>query len=141
MSQELQCVEHVTGSNITVKEKGRRANFKNPNNASFQRVRVDDCLITEGPRADWIINKIGVGSVVIELKGKGVEYACKQLSATVIHPNVQPWLQSRKALLVMCSRYPKFDTIVAKATAAARSKGMKLFVACNDRDFVLEDLL
>ncbi|MFK4870761.1 hypothetical protein [Novosphingobium sp. ZW T3_23] len=135
------CVEEVDGSNVTVKERGRRANFKNPGRSTFQKIQVDKCLVKDGKKADWIVRKIGVGSIVVELKGKDLDQACRQLLATVEHPDCQPWLQEQKALLIVCSRYPSVDTTVQKVRLAARKRGMRLSVVCDQGDFIFEDVL
>lgn len=135
------CVERVSHSNITVHERGRRANFPNPARESYLRVRVDDCLVTAGPRADWIITKEGVGSVVLELKGRDVQHACEQVFVSLVHADCQPWLEERRALLIVCAKYPAYDTGVQRAQERARQLGVRLKVVCNQAELDLESLV
>lgn len=136
------CVEEVNDSNVTVKERGRRANFQNPSRARFRKVKVDKCLVSEGEKkADWIITKIGVGSIVIELKGKNLEKACQQLKATIENPKCKPWIEDKKSFLIVCSRYPSIDTTVQRLRSSCRKQGMRLKVVCDQGDFIFEDAL
>jgi len=135
------CVATVTHSNITVSEKGRRANFRNPENELYQKARVDGCLVTSGVRCDWIVTKIGVGSVLVELKGSDIAHAFDQLLATLQHVHCKCWLEKRRAMLVVCSKYPAFDTGRARREEVARKKGLRLKVVCNEADLHIEELL
>lgn len=134
------CVEQVRHSNVTVEERGRRANFLNPSNARFLRAKVDNCLIKQGVRADWIVTKVGVGSVIVELKGSDVAHACDQLLVTLVHQATQEWLEERRTLLTICSRRPSNDTRAQRAEERARKLGLRLRIYCNQRDIVIEDL-
>lgn len=137
------CVEQVKHSNVTVGDKGSKykANFPNPGKSAFQKVHVDGCLVTEGARADWIVTKVGVGSVIVELKGKDVAHACEQLFSTLRHADCQEWLEAKRALLIVCSRVPSFDTAIAKAQVKARKAGVRLKASCGGGDFLVENLL
>lgn len=135
------CEETVTHSNVLVEEHGMRANFRNVDRSPFRRVRIDNCVITEGPRADWIVSKIGTGSVVVELKGKDVEWACNQLFTTLSHPDCQIFLEDRRALLIVCSRNPLHDSKSAKLQEHARRKGVRLKIVCKSSDCAIETLL
>lgn len=136
------CVTKRTDSNISVKERGRSANFKNPTRSQFLQVKVDKCLINgKEKKADWIVTKVGVGSVIIELKGHDLDQACRQLKATLDHPNCTPWLEAKKSMLIVCSRYPSIDTSVQRLRTAARRQGMRLTVVCDRANFFFEDIL
>lgn len=143
MTKLSACVQEVSHSNVTVGDKGSRykANFPNPSKDKFQKAHVDGCMVTDGARADWIVSKVGVGSVIIELKGKDVAHACEQLFATLNHANCQEWLEPKRALLIVCSRVPSFDTSIAKAQVRARKAGVRLKASCGGGNFLVEDLL
>lgn len=125
------CVEVVNHSRVVVKEKGKQVTFLNPSQEIFHRIRVDGCLVTQGPRADWIVSKDAAGSVIVELKGRDVEHAVDQLFATINHPSCTPWLTKPTKLLIICAKFPAFDTKVARAQVAARKLGMTLKVVCR----------
>lgn len=125
------CVENISYSRVTVAEKGKQVTFLNPDRAAFQRVKVDGCIIKNGARADWIVSQEGHGSVVVELKGRDVEHAIDQVFATVSHPDCIPWLTTPTRLLIICAKYPAFDTKVAKAQLSAKRCGLSLKVVCR----------
>jgi hypothetical protein len=135
-----QCVEKLSCQHVVVAEKGRKASFQNENGDIFFRVRVDGCLITEGKRADWIVTKNGVGSVIVELKGADLHHACDQILTTIAHHACQEWIEPLRACLIVCSRCPKFDTTLARKQEQLRKAGLKLKIACNSIDIALETL-
>lgn len=119
------CRTQTTDSKVKVEEGKRSAVFKNASRSIFYRTRVDGCLIRNTVAADFVVTKSEVGSVVVELKGIDVEHAVEQVSATVrqlqgcsaaarVHP---------VAGLVVCARYPRFDTKLQRLT--------KVFVATH----------
>ncbi|AZI35824.1 hypothetical protein [Caenibius tardaugens] len=82
-----------------------------------------------------------MGSVIVELKGKDLDHACQQVMATIAHADCQPWLEAKRGILIVCSRYPSFDTSVAKAKVAARKRGIRLSVVCDKADTEFEKVL
>ena len=136
-----ECVKEVRQTNITVKEHGRRINFINQTGDRFHLARVDGCLVRDGARADYIVTKIGVGSVIIELKGKDIRHAFDQILATLNHKNCVNWIKRRHAMLIACSRVPRFDSTIAKAKVEAKKRGSQLKVVCGGGDFHVEDIL
>jgi hypothetical protein len=134
------CVDRIAHSRVTVSEKGKTVTFKNPHNLTFEKVRVDGCLVTEGARADWIVTKVGVASAVVELKGRDVAHAIDQLFATVDNQKCKELLERPVKLLVVCAKYPSFDTMVARAQIRARKLGMSLKVVCRTFDCEIEQL-
>lgn len=135
------CVTDNSDSNITLKENGRRLNIINEGNISYLVVKVDGCLITDGIRADWIITKIGTGSIILELKGRNIDQALKQLFATLAHDNCRDWIESKRSLIIVCSRVPSFDTTIAKAQVVARRAGVKLKAICVSASLTFDELV
>lgn len=125
------CVERISHSRITVSEKGKTVTFINDDRNTYERVRVDNCLVTSGPRADWIVTEVGVSSVIIELKGKDVDHAVDQLFSTISNTECKPWLEKSIKMLIVCAKYPSFDTKVARAQVKARKLGITLKVICR----------
>jgi hypothetical protein len=77
------CVSETTDSFIKVEERGKKLVINNTDRRRFQKVRVDDCLTKQETGADWLIVLPGQGEVVVELKGKDVPHAIKQIRATL----------------------------------------------------------
>ncbi|MFC3071080.1 hypothetical protein [Phenylobacterium soli] len=134
-----ECSEAVSHSKIKVEENGRKAIFKNPEKEPYVRTLVDGCIVTEGPRTDYLVSKAGKASVLVELKGSDVAKACEQLLASAKHPNVKPLLEGRLGFLVICSKYPRFDTFVAKAKQqCAKQHKAGFHVVCDQGEFDIE---
>ncbi|MDR6952667.1 hypothetical protein J2X65_002026 [Ancylobacter sp. 3268] len=136
------CTQIVTHSKIKVEEHGRKAIFENSNGDMYHVSIVDNCLITDGSRADRLVRKVGDSSVIVELKGKDVDHGIKQLMATVEHPNIRSMLESKIGFLLVCRRYPKFDYYVAKAkTEAAKKYKAGFHVVCDQRQVKIEEVV
>ncbi|MGK9167919.1 hypothetical protein KXR53_16550 [Inquilinus limosus] len=135
------CVEEIRHKKISIEERGRKVDFTNAKEDLFRRIQVDNCLIKEGHRADWIVTKVNVGSVIVELKGKDVRHACKQLFATLESENCKEWLENKIAMLIICSRAPAFDSFVIDSKTRARKLGIRLTVKTNRAEYDIEELM
>lgn len=136
------CTTNVTHSNVKVEENRRKAVFKNPQQKNYTVSKIDDCLITQGLRCDYLISETDDASVLIELKGTDVDHACEQLLASVIHQNVTSLLKPRIGFLVICSRYPRVDTFVLKAKQkCAREFKAGFHVVCNQGEFEIDKVV
>lgn len=138
------CREVTKDSNVKVSEGARSAVFKNADREVYHRVRVDGCLIKNRISADFVVSRPGVGSVVVELKGTDVEHAVAQIDATIQH--MRGCEKSKElgpfAGLVICARYPRFDTSLQRLTKnfVAKHKAPIHVVARND-EFHLDRVL
>lgn len=112
------CREETTDSYVKVREGARSAVFKNQRRAKYHRVRVDGCLVQNEISADFVVACPGVGSVVVELKGTDVERAVEQVDATLQHVKCCSRLSALRpfAGLIVCARYPRFDTKLQRLT-------------------------
>lgn len=138
-----QCTEILSHSNIKVEENKRKAIFLNPSKAEFSVTKIDGCLVTgEEIRCDYLVSEIGEASALVELKGKDVSHACDQLLASARHNKVKPLLEDKIGFLVVCSKYPRFDTFVAKAKQrAAKEFKAGFHVVCDRGEFNIRDLV
>jgi len=82
MKIAAECIEATTDSRVKVSERGRKAIFLNPDNCNYSKVRVDGCVVKNAKAADWVVSKHAVGDIIVELKGRNVEHAVKQINAT-----------------------------------------------------------
>lgn len=119
------CCKNISHRKIKIEEKGKSVTFLNPEGELYVVCDVDGCLITEGPRADKLVSKIGTASVIVELKGTDVGHACKQLLASMKSQKLTAALEKNVGFLVVCQRYPRFDAFVAKA----KQQSAKLYKA------------
>lgn len=138
-----ECVKSVKHKKVKIDEKGRSATFVNETKKLFLVVEVDGCLVTGNriPRCDYLVSLPDVASVFVELKGRNVEHATEQLFASIDNPDVKKFATGKLAFLVMCKRYPRFDTFVRRAKhAAMRDFRAKLHVICDQRELEIESL-
>lgn len=138
-----ECVENVDHSRVLVSEKGRAATILNPERSIVRRILIDNCLITMGPRCDWVISVKDRLDILIELKGKDVSHAVDQLAATLAIWQ-EHHLRDRQipiSALVVCSRYPRFDTKIQKAKERlARDYKVPLHVSTRNEEYLCSDL-
>lgn len=134
------CTTSKNHSKIKVEENKRQAVFINKERIEYKVSRVDGCLIPRGETAaDYLVVKPESTSVLVELKGKDVQHACDQLFSSVENSAVKPFLERKIGFLVVCSRYPRFDTFVAKAKQIAAKKYRAGFhVIAENREYDIE---
>ena len=133
------CTETVTHSKIKVEQNKRKATFCNEARDEYEISEVDGCLVTEGIRCDNLVSRKDDHSVLVELKGSDVSHACEQLFASVEHPTVAPLLKQNVGFLVICSKYPRFDTFVRRAKERAMKQYRAGFhVVKNSGEFDIE---
>lgn len=108
------CRETVSHSKVKVEEKGKSAVFLNPAREKFVRTRVDGCVVKQSTSADFVVTQKGVGSVIVELKGTDVAHAALQIEATAKSIDGCASIDEVRPVagLVVCARYPRFDTQV-----------------------------
>lgn len=121
------CCETINHSNIKVEDSGGQAVFTNGERDSFTKIRVDGCEITEGPRADWALER-GNDCLIIELKGRDVERAANQIIETAVHwRTLNPTVNL--AGLIVARQYPKAtSTMQIKKQRFTRDFGGPLHV-------------
>ena len=132
-----ECIKKVSHSRVRVEEQKRKAVFINEDRAEYTVGRIDGCLVADGIRADYFVSGSGV-SVLVELKGCNIDHACAQLFSAADHEKVKPHLEGKIGFLIICSRYPTFNTSVQKAMALAKKKyGAKFYVYTNQRELTM----
>ena len=133
------CTKKVRYPLVKIEELKRKAVFKNPKKLLYEISRIDGCLINEGIRSDYLVSEAGNSSVIVELKGSDVAHACDQVLNTVCHSSVKPLLYPKIGFLVVCSKYPRFDTFVAKAKLkCARRYKAGFHVVCDRGEFNID---
>jgi hypothetical protein len=83
-----ECETVSSDSNIVVSDSGSRnsrSEFRlhNPKRASIKVVQVDDCVVKEGIRCDYLLILPDGQEVYIELKGSDVRHAVEQISRSI----------------------------------------------------------
>lgn len=136
-----ECTEETTVSNVKVEELKRKAIFRNPNHDVYRKIQVDGCVIKQGIRADCAVEKDGVGTVIIEFKGRDLEHAADQVAATTRY-----WVSTLKtklpiAGLIIGAQFPKSPAGFQKKQAAYAKEFKAPLRAVNKEGvFTFEDL-
>ena len=96
---------------------------------------MDGCVAREGTRADYVIEK-DRAAVVVELKGRDVEKAGKQVTATA-----NQWTSDLKradevAGLIVATRFPKASTKIQIQQSEFQKRFLSpLHVICHNAEF------
>jgi hypothetical protein len=135
------CTRRTKVAKIKLEERGRKAIFENPKSHDFDITCIDGCLIKNGPRADFLVSKVGSCSVLVELKGKDLSHAYLQLETSLNSGPVAALMERKKGLLIICSRVPSADTTTQKAQQRFRKEyRIPLTILCNQRDLDIEKI-
>ena len=85
------CSECNKNKIVKVQEKGKEFIVNNNSQKLVTKIKIDNCLIIEGKRCDWLLEIDSPCSLAlyIELKGKNIEQAYDQLLSTLNHSYLQ----------------------------------------------------
>lgn len=108
-----ECQNKVKTSKVKIEEEGRKAVFLNATKNTYIKTKIDGCCVKNEIAADWLISK-DERHLIVELKGKNVEKALKQIEATTCGVK-SIFCTSRISALIVCSQYPRIDTKIQKA--------------------------
>lgn len=110
-----ECQETTRDSFIKVEQYGRKAVIINDSRQVHIRTRFDGCVVTNTLASDYIITRPSFGDVIIELKGKDVQHATKQVEATAAYWKENGYASSIMAALIVANQYPRVNTEIRKA--------------------------
>jgi ribosomal protein L25 (general stress protein Ctc) len=104
-------VERTTNKIVTIKENGKSVRIINKESKEIKKVQIDckPCPI-KNEKCDFLVFETEESLFFIELKGKDIEKAVKQLESTLEFFNLKSCKKTKKTLIVVCSRYPKAST-------------------------------
>lgn len=133
----INCNTPTNNKIIVVREKGRKFTIQNNSSLEINKVKVDGCYITSGNKCDYlfeIINKNITEVFYVELKGKNIEHAIKQLTATVAHCKLIHKDIKRECYIV-ASRVPKSSTSTQNLKKEFKRKHkIQLFIDTNIKE-------
>jgi len=92
---------------IALGERHSKITFKNGSGKSIRVIRIDDCVIKEGLRCDYLVIPEDEDRIehYIELKGSDISHAVKQLESTI--PQVsEDARHGKKRCFIVSSRCP-----------------------------------
>lgn len=77
------CENKVIDSRIVFEEKKSKVTFLNPNGFLQRKIKIDNCVITEGIRCDYLLITDKRLYYFVELKGSDVDHAVEQIAQTL----------------------------------------------------------
>jgi hypothetical protein len=113
---------------LSKKENKRKATLKNNSQIQINEVQVDNCLIKNGNRCDFLWEICSKKtSIYIELKGKDLSHALTQIEST-INFCIQNYnhLHFKKIAVIILSRYPQEDSSIQIKKRNFKKRGIKL---------------
>lgn len=118
------CTVSEKGSIVSRSENKRAFSIVNRNNLSIDVIRIDGCVFGEGEKKCDYVFKLKDGyTCFVELKGKNVEGAVKQLNATMSAVG-EEFLEGKLYCIVVLSRYPKSSPSVQLLQKKLRKKNV-----------------
>jgi hypothetical protein len=102
-----------------IKLSGRRTStfyLNNPVEREVERIEVDGCAVTSGPRCDWLIRTNDTFSreeIFVELKGSDISHAVIQIEAAIVKLSTDVARGSKRCFVAL-TRNPMAGTDVQK---------------------------
>lgn len=124
------CSDITKNKRIVVSENKREFILINENRKTVTKIEVDGCLISDHrPRCDYLfeINNPCTLAIYVELKGKKIDKAYKQLEATLGYLSKRH-NKSKKQCYIVVSRVPKSGTNIQVYKAKMAKNKVQLFV-------------
>lgn len=120
---------------VVVEEGKMKATFSNPHLRNYTITRFDGCVVQNSLGADFIVSLPDVCDLIVELKGRGVEHAMKQVAATAKYLTDNRHRNGKLAGLIVSRQYPKENTIVQRGQIAFKRKfDARIQVCCGNRE-------
>ncbi len=101
---KAECVKTTKDKIIVFNEKRSNLRFKNDERLTVQKIKVDDCEITEGVRCDYLMIAKNIEHY-IELKGQDLNHAIAQIKRSIMILSTNVKLQD-KVSYIICTRSP-----------------------------------
>ena len=116
-AEDRECSKILRGRTITLT--GKRTvtvHCLNPDEREIERIEVDGCAITTGPRCDWlvVVENEGRRELFVELKGSDVPRAIKQLESSIVALSADKAKLGKRAMVVLRKAPPKENTLVQR---------------------------
>lgn len=141
----MRCFADCTTSNhrkvIVLAENSRIARFDNAGLARHHVTKFDGCVNCAGRRADFVVSDENGHQVIVELKGRAVDDAVKQISNTLSYLKSESLIKERTSALIVCSKVPLGVSSVQRAVLKLRGNGVHhTKVKCREWRGTLVDL-
>jgi hypothetical protein len=94
------------------KNKQSKFRLDNPRKTKIKVIQVDDCVIKQGIRCDYLIILSDEQEIYVELKGKDVEHAVKQIESSI--QQLTEDLSAEKLCFIASTRCPMTSPQIQK---------------------------
>ncbi len=94
------CTETVRFPKIVCKEKSANITFINRSRDDVKKIQIDNCVITDGIRCDWLVVNNEGKEHFVELKGGDVPHAIKQIERSVKEVSADSRTQAKACFIV-----------------------------------------
>ena len=141
---EAKCIRQCQHPEVKVEDAGKKAIFLNPDRVDYRVYSIDGCLVDKGKAADFAVEEVGLGLVVVELKGRNVEHAFKQVDATTHLFRKDRAFKGKIASLVVSRETPIGSATINRHRARyAKAHGGAALSVCSSgkTKFVLKEVL
>lgn len=115
------CEQLVKHSKIVLRENRSTMVFNNPGRKKVRKILIDDCVITNGSRCDFLLITDDSTEHFVELKGSDVEHALVQLVSTIKQTSTDPY-NSMKLSFIVCTRHPALTPKIQKIKLTLKRK-------------------
>lgn len=119
------CCNVRVGANVPIAEGASKVTILNVDADEIRVCDVDGCLVVDSSeRCDKLLKIGDRASVLIELKGRDVEKAKRQLEKSFLHGNVKAQLSGTLSALIVSSkvRVPRFNTFLLRSKVEFKKK-------------------
>lgn len=141
MQSDNNCASTISHSKVKIEDaNGRKVIFDNPERIEYLKIRIDGCLIHDGKKVDYALEK-DERSILIELKGGGVE---KGLAQAI--ESAKFWRERRpKSIicgLIICTSFPSTinTTVQAKKAQFRKACNGPVHVLVGDRVLIFDNV-
>ena len=130
----MKCIEKISHPKIKVSDPGTGKSIVllNPEKTPVRRIQLDGCLMPAGSvAADSLVSIPRKVDVIIELKGKNVDHATRQIEAAWSFWSKHSEYEANQSIgaWILCSEYPRADLKINRLKEAFRQRGGVLFVS------------
>jgi hypothetical protein len=131
------CIEKIRHTKIKVGDPGtgRSVVLLNPGKLAVRRIKMDRCLMpTRSIAADSLVSIPKKVDIIIELKGKNVDHAARQIEAAwtfwIKYPGYEP--NQPIGAWILCREYPRADLKINRFRENFRARGGVLIISTHN---------
>ncbi len=129
---------------VVTDNKSTKITFSNTDESDYKKIRIDNYVIknkygNNQQSADYLLQKVGVGQIIIELKGTDFVKAANQLVTTYQYLKDKTEYNNKTRVLVVVTKHPKAG--YAQANKIIKKNKLGILHSKNNNKIVrFEDL-